>query len=71
MWEMGLGALGLFIGFIGFVFLSLIRFMTGRGRRDRPACGRGVQRGNTVCPSCGHHFAVAAASPWGTVSPTS
>ena len=68
----GIGvALVLFIGFIGFVFLSLIWFMTGRGRRDCPACGRGVKRGKTVCPSCGHDFAVAAASPLGTVSPTS
>lgn len=57
----GIGvALILFIGFIGFVFLSLIWFMTGRGRRDCPACGRGVKRGRTVCPSCGHDFAAAA-----------
>jgi hypothetical protein len=57
----GIGvAVILFIGFIGFVFLSLIWFMTGRGRRDCPACGRGVKRGKTVCPSCGHDFAAAA-----------
>jgi hypothetical protein len=57
----GIGvALILFIGFIGFVFLSLIWFMTGRGRRDCPACGRGVKRGKTVCPACGHDFAASA-----------
>ena len=47
----GLGvALILFIGFIGFVFLSLIWFMTGRRKRDCPACGRSVKRGRTTCP---------------------
>jgi hypothetical protein len=53
-------ALVLFIGFIGFVFLSLIWFMTGRRGRDCPACGRSVKRGRTVCPGCGHDFAAAA-----------
>jgi hypothetical protein len=57
----GIGvALILFIGFVGFVFLSLIWFMTGRGRRDCPVCGRGVKRGKTVCSNCGHDFAAAA-----------
>jgi zinc-ribbon domain len=51
----------LLIGFIGFVFLSLIWLMTGRRKRDCPACGNSVKRGKTVCPSCGHDFAAAAA----------
>lgn len=60
----GIGvAIILFIGFVGFVFLSLIWFMTGRGNRDCPACGRGVKRGRTVCSNCGHDFAAAANSP--------
>ena len=49
----------LFIGFVGFVFLSLIWFMTGRRRRDCPVCGRGIKGGKTVCPTCGHDFARA------------
>jgi zinc-ribbon domain len=57
----GIGvALILVIGFIGFVFLSLIWLMSGRRGRDCPACGNSVRRGKTVCPSCGHDFAAAA-----------
>lgn len=63
----GIGvALILLIGFVGFVFLSLIWFMTGRRRRDCPACGRGVKRGETVCPGCGHDFAAAARGSYAT-----
>jgi rubredoxin len=68
----GIGvALVLFVGFVGFVVLSLIWFMTGRGNRDCPVCGRGAKRGKTVCPSCGHDFAVAAGVPPHSVSPGS
>jgi len=57
----GLGvALILFIGFIGFVFLSLIWLMTRPKRRTCPVCGEDVKRGLTVCGNCGHDFAAAA-----------
>jgi len=45
------------LGFFGFVFLSLIWFMTRPRLRDCPACGNSVKRGVTVCPGCGHDFA--------------
>jgi hypothetical protein len=57
----GIGvALILFIGFIGFVFLSLIWLMTRPKGRDCPVCGEKVKRGQTKCPHCGHDFAAAA-----------
>jgi hypothetical protein len=57
----GLGvALILFIGFIGFVFLSLIWLMTRPSGRDCPVCGEKVKKGQTKCPSCAHDFAAAA-----------
>jgi hypothetical protein len=60
----GIGvALILFIGFVGFVFLSLIWFMTRPRGRECPACGETVKRGRTTCPGCGHDFAAAAARP--------
>lgn len=63
----GLGVLFiLFIGFFGFVFLSLIWFMTRSKSRDCPVCGNGVKKGKTVCSSCGHDFAAghqAVAAP--------
>jgi putative copper export protein len=58
----GIGvALILFLGFIGFVFLSLIWLMTRPKGRVCPACGTNVKGGITACPSCGHNFAAAAA----------
>jgi hypothetical protein len=45
------------IGFFGFVFLSLIWFMTRPKGRDCPVCGVKVKRGRTVCPECGYDFA--------------
>jgi hypothetical protein len=61
----GIGvALVLFIGFFGFVFFALIWFMSRPRNRDCPTCGNAVKRGVTVCPSCGHDFAVRpGASP--------
>ena len=59
----GIGvALILFIGFFGFVFFSLIWFMTRPRGRDCPVCGEKVKRGQTKCPHCGHDFAAAVAS---------
>ena len=57
----GIGvALILFIGFIGFVFFSLIWFMTRPKGRDCPACGEIVKKGRTACAYCGYDFAAAA-----------
>lgn len=51
----GLGvAVILFIGFIGFVFLALIWFMTRPKTRTCPRCGEDVRKGQVECPSCGH-----------------
>jgi hypothetical protein len=58
----GLGiAIILFIGFVGFVFFSIIWFMTRPKGRDCPVCGNLVKRGLTTCPSCGYDFAAAVA----------
>ena len=51
----------LFIGFIGFVGLSLVWLMTRPKGRDCPVCGEKVKKGLTECPNCGHDFAAAAA----------
>ncbi len=60
----GIGvAIILVIGFFGFVFFSLIWFMSRPRVRDCPACGTAVKRGKTACPNCGHDFAAAAAQP--------
>jgi hypothetical protein len=57
----GIGvAIILFIGFIGFVFLSLIWLMTRPKGRDCPVCGVNVKRGQTTCGGCGHDFRAAA-----------
>jgi hypothetical protein len=52
-------ALILLIGFIGFVFFSLIWFMTRPKQRTCPACGEDVPKGVTRCGKCGHDFAAA------------
>jgi heme/copper-type cytochrome/quinol oxidase subunit 2 len=58
----GIGiALILLIGFFGFVFLSLIWFMTRTRSRACPVCGGPVKRGVTRCGTCGHDFQAAAA----------
>lgn len=60
----GIGiAVILLIGFFGFVFLSLIWFMTRTRSRDCPVCGSAVKRGLTVCKGCGYNFAGTAAAP--------
>lgn len=51
------------LGFFGFVFLSLIWFMTRPKGRDCPVCGVSVKRGKTACASCGHDFAAAVRQP--------
>jgi hypothetical protein len=58
----GIGvAIILLIGFVGFVFFSLIWLMTRPKGRECPACGERAKRGRTVCASCGHDFKLAAA----------
>jgi len=58
----GLGvAVILAIGFVGFVFFSLIWFMTRPKGRECPVCGENVKRGRTACSDCGHDFAAALA----------
>lgn len=60
----GIGvALILFIGFVGFVFFSLIWFMTRPRGRDCPVCGERVKKGKTTCKKCGHDFAAAVSQP--------
>lgn len=50
----GLGvALILFIGFVGFVFFSIIWLMTRPKHRTCQRCGEDVRKGRTECPSCG------------------
>jgi hypothetical protein len=49
-----------FLGFLGFVFLSLIWFMTRPKGRECPVCGEDVKKGNTTCPNCNHDFATIA-----------
>jgi hypothetical protein len=59
----GIGvAIVLFIGFIGFVFFSLIWFMTRPRGRDCPVCGELVRKGRTQCQNCGHDFATEQAA---------
>jgi Na+/proline symporter len=54
----GIGiALVLLIGFFGFVFLSLIWFMTRPRTRPCPRCGEDVKKGVMRCGSCGFDFA--------------
>lgn len=49
-----------FVGFIGFVFLSIIWFMTRPRGRDCPACGEKVKKGRSNCPNCNFDLAAAA-----------
>jgi hypothetical protein len=58
----GIGiALVLFVGFIGFVFLSLIWFMTRPRTRPCPRCGEGVKKGKLACGDCGFDFRTVGA----------
>jgi len=60
----GLGVLFIaLIGFFGFVFLSLIWFMTRPKTRDCPRCGNDVKKGVMVCKSCGYDFASMPVAP--------
>jgi hypothetical protein len=42
------------------VVLYVLYRVTGGKKRDCPACGVGVKKGLTVCPSCNFDFAKAA-----------
>jgi hypothetical protein len=53
----GLGVVAIaFFGFFGFVFLSIIWFMTRPKTRDCPRCGNDVEKGVMQCKSCGYDF---------------
>lgn len=41
-------------------FLYVLYRITGGKKRDCPACGMGVKKGLTVCPSCSYDFMKAA-----------
>lgn len=45
------------IGFFGFLFLSLIWFMSRPKTRSCPRCGEDVKKGRMICPSCQFDFA--------------
>ena len=45
-----------FIGFVGFVFLSIIWFMTRPRTRPCPRCGEDVKKGVMTCKSCNYDF---------------
>jgi hypothetical protein len=66
---LGIAAI-LFIGFMGFLFFSLIWLMTRPKGRMCPVCGENVKRGKTFCPGCGHDFAAAAAAGHPAPAPT-
>lgn len=53
----GIGVLAVLgMGFFGFVFLSLIWFMTRPRGRPCPRCGEHVKKGVLECRSCGYDF---------------
>jgi len=53
----GIGAVIILgIGFFGFVFLSLIWFMTKPKTRLCQGCGSRVKKGVTTCPTCNYDF---------------
>ena len=41
-------------------FLCVLYRITGDKKRECPACGKGVKKGITVCPSCNYDFFKAA-----------
>jgi hypothetical protein len=56
----GIGVLVvLLIGFFGFVFLSLIWFMTRPRTKTCPRCGEDVKKGTMRCRHCEYDFASA------------
>ena len=46
---------------VGLVILAIVWPVIKQRKRRCPVCGKEVNPGITVCPSCGHDF--AAASP--------
>jgi hypothetical protein len=46
-------------------FLYVLYRITGGRKRDCPACGVGVKKGLTVCPSCKYDFMKAAGGEQG------
>lgn len=68
--AMGDDSTGVGIFFLMFMFvwalinvpLYVVYRVTGGKKRNCPACGVGVKKGLTVCPSCNFDFAKAAGS---------
>jgi TM2 domain-containing membrane protein YozV len=57
------------LGFFGFVFLSLIWFMTRPKGRECPRCGENVKKGVMTCKACAFDFQTVGARPAETASP--
>ena len=58
----GLGVMFIaLIGFFGFVFLSVIWFMTRPRVKPCPRCGEDVKKGRMVCKECGYDFRASGA----------
>ncbi len=56
----GIGvAIIMVIGFIGFIFFSLIWLMSRPKHRQCPRCGHDVKKGLTACKNCGFDFAAS------------
>lgn len=51
------------IGFFGFIFFSLIWFMSRPKTRPCPRCGEDVKKGRMVCPSCSYDFSTMGQQP--------
>ena len=45
------------------IILYVLYRVTGRKKRECPACARNVKKGLTICPSCNFDFARAAGTP--------
>jgi hypothetical protein len=52
-----------FLWIIGFLFLSIIWFMTRPHRRLCPHCGEDVKKGLTACKNCGYDFTIGGKPP--------
>jgi hypothetical protein len=65
----GIGVAIIFlIGFFGFLFFSLIWFMSRPKTRTCPRCGDDVRKGRMQCPSCAFDFRTIGQASTGTPS---
>lgn len=56
---------------VGFLFLSIIWFMSRRRGRICPHCGEDVKKGRTTCKDCGYDFTIGGKPPAEPVAPAS